>query len=370
MDGEMTIRVPIWALVVIGVVVIAVGGFLIGRFTGDGDDSSNPSSPSASEPADEADETAPPPLPCNKRAAVEAIAASEPETFLRTWFSVPPEVKVEKFFMVERVYCQELTADGMPEMVPQLVAGASGGATPWIIFTQEDGEWQDVFLREGPGNERIARVSGGGIRTSTPVYAIGDALCCPTGERRGSVRYIDSEFSFIPQTGTEDRAITVSRDGEVNLGGLDIQTTDPADATDNFGLATSTVRDEELCEVEWADIGLTLRFANFGGANPCSSQGAVGSALLQGPAAELAGWRTEQGLSVGASLEEMLELYPEARTNQGLSPDPRLGVLGRGFVLKAKPSIIGQGTRAPSLIARVQNGAVVGIELQVGAAGD
>jgi hypothetical protein len=90
------------------------------------------------------------------------------------------------------------------------------------------------------------------------------------------------------------------------------------------------------CEVEWADIGLTLNFANFGGANPCTAEGAIGSALVQGPAAELAGWRTEEGLSVGDSLEDMLEIYPEARTSQRLNPDPTFGVIGRGFVLKTK----------------------------------
>ena len=66
----------------------------------------------------------------------------------------------------------------------------------------------------------------------------------------------------------------------------------------------------------------------------------------------------------------MLEIYPEARTSQRLNPDPTFGVIGRGFVLKTKRSLIGQGTESPSLIGRVQDGAVVGVELPVGAAGD
>src|SRR5918996_6284830 len=116
MGGRMTIRVPIWALVAVGAVVIAAGAFLVGRLTGDGNEPSSPSSPSVSE-SDQVDEAAPPPLPCNKRAGLEAIAASKPESFLRTWFSVPPDVKVEKFFTVERVYCEELTGDEAQEMV-------------------------------------------------------------------------------------------------------------------------------------------------------------------------------------------------------------------------------------------------------------
>jgi hypothetical protein len=70
------------------------------------------------------------------------------------------------------------------------------------------------------------------------------------------------------------------------------------------------------------------------------------------------------------SLEDMPEIYPEARTSQRLNPDPSLGVIGRGFVLKTKKSLIGEGVQSPSLIGRIQDGDVVGIELVVGAAGD
>jgi hypothetical protein len=66
----------------------------------------------------------------------------------------------------------------------------------------------------------------------------------------------------------------------------------------------------------------------------------------------------------------MLEIYPGARTSQRLNPDPTFGVIGRGFVLKTEESLIGQGTESPSLIGRVQDGDVVGVELPVGAAGD
>jgi hypothetical protein len=38
--------------------------------------------------------------------------------------------------------------------------------------------------------------------------------------------------------------------------------------------------------------------------------------------------------------------------------------------LKTKPSIIGEGTTSPSLIARVEDGEVIALELQVGAAGE
>jgi hypothetical protein len=38
----MTVRIPVWALVLVAVVAVAVGAFLFGRLTGDGDEAPDP----------------------------------------------------------------------------------------------------------------------------------------------------------------------------------------------------------------------------------------------------------------------------------------------------------------------------------------
>lgn len=308
--------------------------------------------------------------PCVGGLGLDALGRGAGEAFLRTWFGVPPETRVEDFFAVERFECADLDGNRSDELVVQLVAGASGGATPWAIFENVDDAWEPVFMRHGPGGERMVGVRGQRVRTSTPSYAIGDPLCCPTGRRRGVLAFTQGDYVYVPDTGVRSRGIEVSTEGASSVAGIDLETLVPSDATQAFGLPSSVVRDGELCEMRWADIGLTINFANLGGDNPCSDKGAVGSAELEGPAGEQAGWHTEDGLRIGMPIEKMLDLYPRAQTSQNLNPRPEFGIRGRGYALKTKPSIIGEGTTAPSLIARIEDGNVVGIELLVGAAGE
>lgn len=216
-----------------------------------------------------------------------------------------------------------------------------------------------------------------------PKLALALAVIAATGVAaylvgRGSVEEepaapaAESTEAAAPQAGAgaASKRIEVSAEGDSKIAGVDLWTLSPAGARRSFGAPSAVRREGELCATTWAGVGLTVNFANLGGEDPCGEHGAVGSVEVGGPAAVRAGWRTEEGLEVGMRSKRLLALYPNAQTGAHLRPQPQLGISGRGYALKAKPSVVGEGETAPSLIARVEDGVVIAIELPVGAAGE
>jgi hypothetical protein len=322
-------HLPRWALVTIAVATIALVGevaFLIARSGEDGGSS-------------EADAA----LPCNDRAADDAVNADRFAQAVRDLGTVPPLSGVLEVYDAKVVGCADLTADGVDEMVVRLPErdlspeDLAEAPIPWAIYRAEDETWTPSLIRTHvPGAGLTIR--DGLVREVSRGFAEGDSLCCPTGERGGEVRWDGEDFTYRPDRGPRGRTIALAEGEAAAIGGFDVRTGSLPAATALFGPPSSYTPQGEACPATWADLGLAIVFANFGGLDPCGPEGRVSTARVEAPEAAQAGWRTQEGATVDMPVDELRELGIERET--------------------------------PTLSALVDGGRVIGFEIAVNAAGE
>lgn len=260
--------------------------------------------------------------------------------------------------------CADLTGDGVDEMIVRVGQGKPAAISPWAIFRSVGGEWELALARETVGAE--LRVAGDGVIEAQPVFPEGANACCPSGERTGLVSWNGSAFAFTPDEGESGSERTVTSGGATvtQLGSFDPRS-GAAGALTALGTPAQTVELGNSCLRQWPDLGIGIGFASYGVGEPCA--GAVQSVSIGGLTGQQAGWRTGEGLALGASLAELRELYPDARRAKfGVSfPLPEPGTI---YVLRNAP--LYGGLRVPVLSARVEDRRVIGFDFYVGLAGE
>jgi hypothetical protein len=123
-----------------------------------------------------------------------------------------------------------------------------------------------------------------------------------------------------------------------------------------FGEPSSRSGGGNSCSVRWRPLGVRILFANFGGEDACDpSGGQAQRAFVSGDRR----WHTARGLHIGARLQRLRQLYPNARRNAG-----------GGFPLVTSFSPFGTGGRYTVLGARVRGGRVTGFSMFIGGAGE
>lgn len=122
-----------------------------------------------------------------------------------------------------------------------------------------------------------------------------------------------------------------------------------------FGEPTSATGGGEICRVRWSDLGVRIRFQNFGGRDSCTPRGGLAQkAFLIGDRR----WRTPRGLHLGDRLRKLTRLYPRARRTPF------------GYRIVAGVLPFGEPHPYAVLGARVADRRVRAFTLFIGAAGD
>lgn len=362
----MTIRIPKWllwaggSLLIVGAIAAA---FSLGRSDGE---STGASSGGAEGGGD-------------SRAAACTKGAAERAT-LRTGFADAirdtgtahsalegsEEFEIDFFtedvidFQVAVLKCADLTGDGLDEMLVGISAGASGRILQWAIFTPDaSGNWDLAFHREGSRVDSIELV-GNAVRVRTPTFGRDDPLCCPSGFKQMRVAYGGDGFEVLsPPVPEAARLIQLDEGRVVRLGDLNPLEDSPVQALAELGTPTGISNyPDDLCRIDWGDLGLTINFANFGGSDPCGPEGRIGSFDLLGSTAHQAGWHTDAGARTGMSNAELDALYPGARHD------------GRELILLEVPSPIGTSGTVPIATAYMVHGRALAFRFWVGAAGE
>jgi hypothetical protein len=155
----------------------------------------------------------------------------------------------------------------------------------------------------------------------------------------------------IAARGSDDSFGTVKRIGDFKPA----RNATLAAAVRAYGEPSSTSGGGDSCSVRWRRLGLTILFANFGGADACEpSAGLAQRAVVK----RRKRWHTRRGLHIGDHLRKLDRLYPGV--------EPRAG----GFALVTAYSPVGTGGRYTVLGARVRISRVRAFVLFIGAAGD
>jgi hypothetical protein len=351
---------PVWALVVLGVLVVAVVGevvFVIAQSDGDGD------SPAAAEP-----------LGCNDREADNAVNADRFAQAVRDLGTVPPLASVLEVYDAKVIDCADLDGDESDEMVVQLLErdvpleDTVDLPRPWAIYVSDGEKWTPALIRSQVPGAAVA-VKGDEVRERSSALVEGDLLCCPTGRREGVVRWDGNRFTYHPDVGPRGRTVALADEAAVGLGGFDLQEGSFPDAVELFGPASTYGPEGDTCPASWDDLGMTIEFANLGGLDPCGDDGRVAEARIESAEASQAGWKTEEDATVEMPEEELRKLYPDMRPAAEDSLDPEEPV-GELFILVDRPSTVGLDEPTPTLSARVAEGRVVGYVISVGAAGE
>jgi uncharacterized repeat protein (TIGR01451 family) len=135
-------------------------------------------------------------------------------------------------------------------------------------------------------------------------------------------------------------------EGDAKIAGFTVSAdATPAAALDAFGWI-GTRQYGEFCDIEAADVGITLTFMGRLGGDACT-EGHFRQAVIA-PKGVRVPWRTDRGLRLGDNVRKLRRLYPSARAH------------GRYWWLIRRPSPYDPGERFPGLAARVVAGRVVG----------
>jgi hypothetical protein len=354
-------QTPRWALIMVAIVGVAVAGevvYLIVESGGEGGKAG-------------AEES----LPCNDIEAENAVVADRFAQEVRDLGTVPPLSRVEEVYDVDVIGCADLTEDDVDEMVVGLNQRAAPSSTsvpppvPWAIYRVQGNKWVPSLIRTHVPVVEVT-LDRGVVTERSPALLDGDALCCPGGQREGVAKWDGEEFKYSPDMGPRGRTIAIV-DGEARaLAGFDLVGGSLPDAIELFGAPTTWVPQGDVCPASWADLGLTIEFANFGGLDPCGVEGRVGSASVVGLEARQAGWQTQEGATVDISDAELKDLYPELQPAEEATTFVPGEPEGDLFTLVARPSSIAAEGSTPTLSARIRSGRVVGYEITVGAAGE
>ena len=353
-------RLPGWALIVSAVVAVAILGEIVYLAVGSGDEEE----PGSSEVT----------LPCNDRAADNAVNADRFAHEVRGLGTVPPLSTVFEIYDAKIVGCADLTGDGVEEMVVQLlerdvaVEQGTDVPLPWAIYRAEGGKLSPALIRTHVPGAQV-EIEGELVRETSTGFAEGDPVCCPSGAREGEVRWDGEQFTYKPESGPRGRTIALADSEAVSLAGFDLQGGSLPDAIGLFGPPSTYSSQGEVCPVSWEDLGLEIDFANLGGLDPCGPDGRVGSARVVGLEARQAGWQTPQDATIDITEEELRKQYPDMQRAEEttFSTDFPEGEL---FTLVERPSTVGVEEPTPTLAARIAGGRVVGFEISVGAAGE
>jgi hypothetical protein len=356
----MTIRVPKWGILGAAVIAVVAIAYLLGRSSTDGSTTAT-SSPFAAREAT-----------CSRAAAEKATLASSFADSVRAHNVLQGrlagfESSGPSFFtnnpvdyQVALLRCRDVTGDGIDEMIVGIGAGAASRIFQWAVFTPtSDGRWKLAFDREDNLVSSI-QPEGRSIVVQTPTYGKNDPLCCPSGQKSIRVALRDGRFQVIsPVAPPFEREIVVTDGRVARLGSLDPLHDSPVQALSDFGSPTSIASASGSgCRYGWGDLGLSIDFANFGGGDPCGSEGRVGGFELIGTPAAQAGWRTAEGAKVGMDVNALRRLYPGARET------------GSGLTLVETPSPIGDGGVTPVMTAYAVAGRALAFRFYVGAAGE
>jgi hypothetical protein len=351
----------LWAIVGVAIVgSLGTGAYLLAKPS---DDDGEPAV--GENPADSTDGPASETPPeCSRRAAKDAVLDSAFEASVRELGVVQADEPLfgGPGYFVTDVMCRDLTDDGVKELVVRLDCCAGGTPTPWAIFMAEGGAWQPAFSRT-----RILTslsIEGDSVLERSPAYAAGEPICCPTTARVGRVSWDGNAFSFSSQDASEDRTIEVSSHGVTRLGEFRPRIGSPAQAANAFGPPSYVSPHDELCVHEWRDLGLVINFASLSGLGSCAADDySVGSIELREELATQAGWKTNDGVRVGMSVQDLRQIYPDAQTQ--FFPG-----LGKVLVLIEGPTLVGVGGTYPLFSARIPDGAVDELQMSVDVAGE
>lgn len=357
----MTIHVPKWVLGALGVllaVIIAMGAYLVGKRSGDGGGDVNGA---------EAGAVAPP--TCSKEVAREVVRRRNPAVGLDD-YSQPWDDTFESYSLGP-VDCADLTGDGVDEMVIRFYFQTLSGASPWFIYGAENGHWDLKMRRMLSGRDSI-RVVGDVVKESSNAYAPGESLATPSSKRTGQVKWDGQEFIYESREGIGDGEVQFTGDMPESIGGMRVFGSYLPDAIGMFGPPNMYGgTSDEVCNANWNDIGLIISFVSLGGTTACES-GAIQSFLINGEAAQQAGWRVgPAGLTVGEREDELRSEYPNMAPGPAYyGSEDRLGVPGRDWFLITIKSPYGYGGKVATLSARMSRGIAVAYPVYVGAAGE
>lgn len=107
---------------------------------------------------------------------------------------------------INQVLCGAFTGPGSDAMAVALSAPTCWGAQEWLVFTFTNGVWTEVLDR----HEFIFPLVGAGddIRVTTPVFAIGDPRCVPSGGKSTRLwHWNGTQFVAGPATITRPRIV-------------------------------------------------------------------------------------------------------------------------------------------------------------------
>lgn len=365
----MTFTVPKWAIwaggaaVLLAVIALA---FVLGRSSGDETEgpSSSPTASSEGEEGPAEEEEAGEPSPCTEEAAAETTSQKDFRRAHALYAQGGPSngriiIDPRAGFQIAALTCADLTGDGLDEMAYGLSGGASANIFIWALFSPDgEGGWRLEFSRHGQQIYKL-RAEGSSLFARAPVFKPGDGQCCPSGFRTIEVAYQGGEFAVPFVAGSAaSRLIQIQNKEVISLGDFLPGVGSPADAKQVFGKPTTTQDDGEICPATWADLGLTIYFADLGGGDACSRSGRVGSIEIRGAEGDDAGWHTAGDISIGSTLAEARKVFPDAEVGYD------------GVVLLDRPSPYFEGERTPTLTVETADDRIAAMTLSIGAAGE
>jgi hypothetical protein len=172
-----------------------------------------------------------------------------------------------------------------------------------------------------------------------------------------------------------DESYRLSFDAEGNptaIGPFDIAGGDATtgEIIKDFGPPDLVSPEADVCTLQWQDLGLKALMVNFGsGGGECEGDGGFAQIIvIRSPLFE-----TDEGLSVGDSESELLNLYPEATTRSIGGPanfDGSIPQSGDLYTVISAPYPIGEGGLVASLSALVESDEVTGLQVAPLLAGD
>jgi hypothetical protein len=202
------------------------------------------------------------------------------------------------------------------------------------------------------------------IRLTVCTLAAGALACVALAASPATGQTPDEDASGGQGENLAHQIIKVVENGPnriVTVGGFhpDFRAGDPdptiAAAVDRFGPPTTVDRDGAGCRVDWAQIGVTIVFANFGGSDPCVA-GRAQTIDIRGEAAR--GFHTNRDLYIRSSLDRLKRLYPQQYNGRG------------EWSLLRQYRPIGTDAPVDLLTAQVTDGKVSSFTLYPYAAGD
>jgi hypothetical protein len=110
--------------------------------------------------------------PCSPAAAKAAILAQPSRKSLRP--------TIRSGGGVDRLFCHDLTRDGVDDMAATVFSGGTAGDIAWVVFRRSGGSWVLALKQLNLYKVGLFRL-GGDLADTQPVYRATDPNCCPSG---------------------------------------------------------------------------------------------------------------------------------------------------------------------------------------------